>query len=101
MTYKEKAEKFRELAYAANGLEYPPKARWIASPAPVRQKWKSMEELALYLKDWGGRLKADSKRRKGFLVAPLQDETIQYKHAVVAEVPMDFAVKVIMMGDFP
>lgn len=101
MTYEEKAEKFRELIYAANGLEYPPKSRWILSPAPARQRWKSAEELALYLEDWGGRVKSDTRRRKGHLVAPLQEESIQYKHIIVAEVPMDFAMKVLAMGGFP
>lgn len=101
MTYKEKAEKFRELAYKAQGLDYPPKERWIKDPAPPRQKWNSMEELNIYLEDWGGRLKADNKRRRGFLVAPLQDASIQHNAPLVAEVPMDFAMKVLSMGGFP
>lgn len=101
MNYKEKAEKFRELAYKAQGLDYPPKERWIKSLAVERQKWKNLSELAAYMEHWGGSLKDDPKRRRGYLVVPLQDETIQYKSPVFAEVPMDFAMKVLAMGGFP
>lgn len=101
MTYSEKAEKFRELVYRANGLDYPPKDDKIKSLSPTRQKWKSVKELNLYLEHWGGGLKGHPKKRRGYLVVPLQDETIQHKSPVFAEVPMDFAMKVIAMGGFP
>lgn len=101
MTYREKAERFRELAYRANGLEYPPRERWAGSTAPERPKWKNVAELDSYFKKWGGRLKRDPKRRRGYLVVPLQEETTAHRFPVFAEVPMDFAMMVLVMGGFP
>lgn len=83
MNYKEKAEKFREMAYAANGGE--------------NLKWRNKEELHSYLEMWGGRLKDDRRRRRGYLVSCLQEPS----KLIVAEVPMDFALKVLSMGGFP
>lgn len=100
MTYKEKAEKLREMVYKANGLEYPPKTFGDHKPISC-QKWKSVSELSEYLESWGGSLKSDARRRKGFLIVPLQDETIYHNAPLVAEVPMDFAMKVMVMGEFP
>lgn len=101
MTHKQKAEKFRELAYEANGIAYPPKSRWIRDQPLPRQRWKDLEELDTYLRLWGGRIKSDGKKRKGCLVAHLQDESIQHSEPIYAEVPMDFAMKVLAMGGFP
>lgn len=99
-------EKFREIAYRTNGLSYPPKPRWAGLPRPTRKKWNSLEELADYIQDVGGRIKNDEKEKEGFLVVKLEDE--QYdpvkcvlRPPLIAEVPMDFAMKVLTLGDFP
>lgn len=89
MTYKEKAKKFRDLVYAANGGE--------------KIKWRNPEELQAYLEVWGGRVKEDRKRKRGYLVSLLQggDPILEGNPIIVAEVPMDFAMKVLSMGGFP
>lgn len=86
MTYKEKAEKFRELAYKENEGNL--------------VKWKNREQFAAYLESWGGRMKKDLARRKGYLVSFMQGPTEKHPR-IVAEVPMDFAMKVLSMGGFP
>lgn len=98
MTYRQKCERFRELAYEANGLSYPPKSRPVLSPAPIRLKWKSMEELDEYLWSFGGRVKTDRKKRGGYLVVDLNEGMIEPQ---IVEVPMEFATKVLAMGGFP
>lgn len=84
MRYREKAERFKKLIYNEN--------RDSSS-----LKWKNKEELSLYLESFGGRIKEDKRRRKGHLVSVLQDSPPK----LVAEVPMDFAMKVLVMGGFP
>jgi hypothetical protein len=99
MTYREKAEAFRHLAYRANGLNYPPMARWAGDPRPERPKWRSLQELEAYLREWGGCVKKDIKRRRGFLVVDM-NEGIELP-PMVFEVPMDFAMRVLALGGFP
>lgn len=86
LRYREKAERFKDLTYKENRLD--------------RLKWKDPDELNAYLEGFGGRLKEDRKRRRGYLVCVLQKPTITFP-ALVAEVPMDFAEKVLAMGGFP
>lgn len=99
-------EKFREIAYRSNGLPYPPRPRQAGSPRPTRKKWNSLEELSVYLGDFGGGLKHDQEEREGFFVALLEDEQYDPVKCVVrppvfAEVPMEFAMRVIVLGHFP
>ena len=86
MRYKDKAERFKELAHKEN--------------RNLELKWKNPEELGSYLEMFGGRLKEDRRRRRGHLVSLLQDKNKVYPR-LVAEVPMDFAEKVLAMGGFP
>lgn len=86
LKYSEKAERFKYLAHKENGN--------------VDLKWKNPEELRTYLEMFGGRLKEDRRRRRGYLVSLLQDKNKTYP-CLVAEVPMDFAEKVLAMGGFP
>ena len=93
MTYEEKADKFKELAYKANSVS-------------GELKWRNREALSSYLVSWGGRIKEDRRRRRGYLVCLLQESReanniFPAVPALVAEVPMDFAEKVISMGGFP
>ena len=67
--------------------------KWTPIDINQGQRWRNKEELGLYLGGFGGRVKEDRRRRKGYLVIPLQK-------GVVAEVPMDFAEKVLAFG-FP
>lgn len=98
MRYEEKARIFRELAYRANGLTFPPKPRWVGDPSPDRQRWKSIKELEAYFQGWGGRFKMDNKRRRGYLVVDLNEGL---KPSQIIEVPMEFAMRVLAMGGFP
>jgi hypothetical protein len=98
MKYREKAEAFRHLAYRANGLTYPPMARWVGDPRPERPKWRSLRELEAYLLEWGGRVKKDTKRRRGYLVVDLNEGM---NPPQIIEVPMDFAMRVLVLGGFP
>lgn len=102
MTYQQKCEKFREMIYEANGLNWPPQPRWTPLPAPIRCRWKNPEELAEYLESWGGKLVRDRRRRRGYLVVDLEEgmEPVG-RSPTIAEVPMDFAMKVLAMGGFP
>lgn len=99
-------EKFREIVYETNGLSYPPQVRWAGSTRTVRKRWNSTEELDMYLGDFGGRLKTDKLERAGFLVIVLEDEHFDHgkcviRPAVVAEVPVEFATKVLALGFLP
>lgn len=89
MKYKDKALKFRERTYEAQGLVQVP-GGWNRI-RPI--KWRNMEEFDAYLEAFGGRVKKDKRRRKGYLVAPVQTDC-------VVEVPMEFAEKVLAFG-FP
>jgi hypothetical protein len=96
--YKDKAIKFKEITYKAQGLvlegsAWVPLPNPVPSAAPTKPRWKDRKELNLYLGEFGGRIKEDKRRRKGYLVALLTDD-------LVAEVPMDFAEKVLAFG-FP
>lgn len=93
MTYRQKADKFKELCYKEN---------W------PKNKWKNEEELNEYFVNFGGKLKTDMKRKKGYLVCLLQkgrkSKSGRYnanKPDLVAEVPMEFAMKVLVLGGFP
>lgn len=89
MNYKEKSSKFKEMCFKAN--------------AGTNMKWKNAEELGAYLELHGGRLKKDKRRRLGYLVCVLhrRGDGFMIKEDLVAEVPMDFAMKVFLFGDFP
>lgn len=86
MTYKEKAAKFKDMVYKENAGDL--------------LKWKNRKEFSEYLENWGGRMKEDLVRRRGYLVAFIQNSTDKHPR-IVAEVPMDFAMKVLSMGGFP
>lgn len=86
MRYEERASKFKELTYKENSLP--------------RLKWRNPDELGAYLEGFGGRLKDDRKRRRGYLVCVLQEGTITFP-ALIVEVPNDFAERVLAMGGFP
>jgi hypothetical protein len=86
LRYGDKAERFKDLTYKENRGH------------PL--KWKDPDALNAYLEGFGGRLKEDMRRRRGYLVCILQKRTITFP-ALVAEVPMDFAEKVLAMGGFP
>lgn len=98
MNYKEKCRAFRNLAYKANGLTYPPKARRAGDPRPNRQKWNSIEDLDAYFRGFGGGVKNDTKRRTGYLVVDMNEGM---RPPQVIEVPMEFAMKVLALGGFP
>lgn len=87
MNYKQKSDKFKDLVYAAN--------KDINA-----LKWKNKEELEEYLKKHGGKIKNDRKRKKGYLVCLLQKGRHLGRDDLVAEVPMEFAMKVLVFG-FP
>lgn len=94
MKYNDKAFKFKEKAYEAQGLVLvdgfwtPMKDRPVSS-----QKWRGRTEFIAYLESFGGRVKKNKRRKKGYLVVVLQNDFI-------VEVPMDFAEKVLALG-FP
>jgi hypothetical protein len=99
--YKDKASKFKEMTYKAQGLFWV-EDKWVPAeclvdgvPAGINKgpRWKDKKELNLYLGEFGGRIKEDKRRRKGYLVSVLQK-------GLVAEVPIDFAEKVLAFG-FP
>jgi len=98
MTYKDKVRVFRELAYRENGRTYPPKLRWVGDPATERMRWRSKDELEEYFKGVGGRFKMDNKKRRGYLVVDLNEGFIPPQ---IIEVPMEFAMKVLVLGGFP
>jgi hypothetical protein len=86
--YDERASAFRELMLKSNKGE--------------KLKWRNAEELGDYLESWGGRLKSDRRRRRGFLVSYIQGPKIGQKfEEIIVEVPMGFALKVLSMGGFP
>lgn len=82
MKYWEKAELLKGLFYKTNR---------------ERNLWKNPEELERYLSAFGGRLKTDKKRRRGYIVCFIQRHQ---KGNLVAEIPRDFAEKVLTLG-FP
>lgn len=83
MKYREKSELLKDLFYKTNR---------------ERSLWKNPEELDEYLSAYGGRLKNDKRRRKGYIVCFLQNH--QGK-CLVAELPLDFAEKVLVLSGFP
>jgi hypothetical protein len=86
LKYVEKARRFKDRAYRENRGD------------PL--KWKSRRDFDAYLGSFGGRLKEDRRRRMGYLVCVLQEKT-RVLPFIVAEVPMDFAEKVLALGGFP
>lgn len=98
MKYKDKVEKFREIIFQQN--------------KNGNTKWKNKEEFELYFLKFGGKLKEDRKRRKGYLVCLVQKglpPASKYYRGplpyelpdLVVEVPMEFATKVLVLGGFP
>lgn len=90
MRYAKKAEIFKKMVYEAN------------SPPVLR--WRDRDELADYFAKYGGRIKEDRRRKKGHLVSLLQDKLTFngiVNPRIVAEVPMDFAMKVFVLGELP
>lgn len=92
MKYEQKAAKFKEMTYGAQGLVFD---EGVCRPVGdgMNPKWKSKEELIGYLGSFGGVIKQDKRRKRGYLVSVLTDD-------MVAEVPLDFAEKVLAFG-FP
>lgn len=99
MTYKQKVDKFREICYKQN-------------EDPNHKKWQNKEEFESYFLKFGGRIKTDKKRRKGYLVCLVQKGRSQSKYYrsplshecrpdLVVEIPMEFATKVLVLGGFP
>lgn len=90
MNYKEKSFRIREMMYEANGVG--------DESGTKTRKWKDIDDLGSYLKDFGGRIKNEKKRRKGYLVVHLYNTK---GSPVCAELPVDFAEKVLVLGEFP
>jgi hypothetical protein len=84
MNYKQKSEKVKELFYKTNK---------IGDPSLEHLKWRNQQELAEYLAKFGGQIKTNKKRRKGYLIVHLQKK-------LYAEIPMDFAERALVLG-FP
>ena len=91
MKYKEKVDKFREIIFQQN--------------KNGNFKWKNKEEFELYFFKFGGKLKEDRKRKKGYLVCLVQTGVQITKRNkgsdLILEVPMEFATKVLVLGGFP
>lgn len=85
--YADLSARFRELAFREN--------RDLKC-----MKWRDPGELGSYLGGFGGRLKEDRLRRRGYLVCVLQEKTPMYP-PTICEVPMAFAERVVALGGFP
>lgn len=83
MKYQERALKIKEIIYRVQ---------------QEKKKWKHLDDLKEYLKNYNARIKSDKKRRKGFLVS----ELYQFNgNPVVLEIPNDWAEKIMVFSDFP
>jgi hypothetical protein len=96
MTYNQKANKLKELFYRTNLRPFD-RSR-ATTPAAIAAaetiKWRNPKELSEYLEKFGGQIKTNKKRRKGYLIVHLQQN-------MYAEIPMDFAEKALVLGGFP
>ena len=92
MNQKDKCLKIREIMYRANGIEE-------GTPNRHYTKWRNVNELEEYLSEFGGRVKNDRKRRRGYFVVHLYDS--KNGRPVCAEIPKDFGEKVMVLGGFP
>jgi hypothetical protein len=87
MKYKEKAERLKEIIYRANGCYLEPRTQNL--------RWNSRDDFENYIMSIGCNLKENKKRRSGFIVTPyLYDR-------VCAEIPIDLAEKILVLGDLP
>jgi hypothetical protein len=93
VTNKEKCLKIKEMMFGANGIENGKSVR-------SQTKWRNLEDLAEYLAEFGGSIKYDRKRRRGYFVVHLYDSKEDEK-PVCAEITKDFGEKVMVMGGFP
>lgn len=85
MKYAQRAEALKDLFFKVNRAE---------------RRWKDRDELHAYLEGFGGRLKEDRRRRRGYLVSYIC-KSRRDGRAVVAEVPAQFAMTALAMGGFP
>lgn len=92
MTYQQKKEKFKELLWSTNI------ARGYSGPERIR--WKNEDQFADYVEDIGGRVKADKKKRSGYLVLLIREDA-GGRPKIVAEFPMDFVEKALALGFLP
>jgi hypothetical protein len=90
MKYQERALKIKEIIYRVQ---------------QEKKKWKHLDDLKEYLKNYNARIKSDKKRRKGFLVSELYTAFAgleQYNgNPVVLEIPNEWAEKIMVFSDFP
>lgn len=93
MNYKEKAEYLKRCFFKENGV-YSTGSRDMS-----KMKWSNLEALSEYLQKFDGRIKFERKRRKGYIVTELYIN--KQKKPVCAEVPVDFAEKIMVLGGFP
>jgi len=89
MRYADKVRLFREMCFRENRVE------------PM--KWRNPEEFEEYICRFGGRFKADTKRRRGYLVCYVQGPRENHPKAkeIIVEVPMEFAEKSLALGGLP
>jgi hypothetical protein len=83
MTSEEKNERFWRLVQAAQ-------------TGPER-KWKHLNEFSLWLEDWGGRIKDNKRKRKGFVVR----EFVAGGKRMCYEVPSEFAERCLVLDGLP
>ncbi len=93
MNQKEKCLKIREMMYRANGIEE-------GTPNRSYVKWRNVNELEEYLGRFGGSIKHNRKRRRGYFVVHLYNLQEDMR-PVCAEITKDFGEKVMAMGGFP
>jgi len=94
MTYNQKSIKLKELFYRANRLDLAFNMVSLVDYTVNSVKWRNPKELSEYLEKFGGQIKQNKKRRKGYLIVHLQEN-------LYAEIPMDFAEKALVLGGFP
>jgi hypothetical protein len=91
MKYKDKSFRIREMMYEANGVHEVGHTN--------TRKWRDLDDLCTYLKDFGCDIKHEKRRRKGYLVVHLYN--MKGGTPVCAELSLDFAEKVLALGGFP
>lgn len=92
MTHRQKSEKFKELLWNTNI------ARGYSGPDRLR--WKNKEQFADYVEDIGGRVKADMRKRRGYLVLLIREEACG-RPQIVAEFPIEFVDRALALGFLP
>lgn len=66
------------------------------------KKWKDLEDLTQYMANFGGNLKHNRRRKKGYTVVFLYYSTKNGpRKPIVIELPNDFAERVLVLGGFP